>query len=180
MGYPPRASGGRRYAVATGQTADRTQLAETVIAGFSGGDWEQFRAPLASDVVYQETGTGRRVQGVDEYLGLVQGWKQAFPDANGTIRNVVASGDKVVQEVVWEGTQTGEMATPGGTLPASGRRIMVWASLWYAFEGDTIREIHHHLDVMSMLQQLGAVPDGQQGGQGHPGPEDAAGQPTGA
>ena len=138
------------------QTEDRARIAEGLIDAFSAGDWARFRAALASDVVYQETGTGRRVQGVDEYVALVQGWKQAFPDAAGTIRRTVASGDIVVQEVVWEGTHNGDLETPGGTLPASGRRIEVEASMWYAFaEGDTLREVRHHLDVMTMLQQLG-------------------------
>ncbi len=91
-------------------------------------------------------------------MQIVQAWKQAFPDAIGTIRNVVASGNTVVQEVEWVGTQTGDMATPGGVLPASGKQIAVLASLWYIIQGDTIQEVHHHLDIMTMLMQLGAIP----------------------
>ena len=57
-----------------------------------------FAAGMAPDVVYEETGTQRRVDGVDAYVQLCQGWKQAFPDARGEIRNVVASGNTGVQE----------------------------------------------------------------------------------
>jgi predicted ester cyclase len=109
-------------------------------------------------VIYQETGTGRRAESADAYLQLLQGWKQAFPDATGTIRNVVANGNTVVQELEWTGTQTGDMPTPAGVLPASGKRIVVLASLWYTFQGDTIQEVHHHLDIMTMMAQLGAIP----------------------
>jgi steroid delta-isomerase-like uncharacterized protein len=140
------------------QTKNPAQVAEALIAAFNAGDWAQFRAPLAPNVDYEETGTQRRTQSADEYVQLVQGWKQAFPDVQGTIRNVVSSGDTVVQEITWVGTQTGPLPWPGGTLPASGKQITVQASLWYTFQGDTIQEIHHHLDVMSMLQQLGALP----------------------
>jgi len=40
-------------------------------------DWERFRGLLAPDAVYAETGTGRRVEGADAYVALVQGWKRA-------------------------------------------------------------------------------------------------------
>ena len=142
----------------TEQRKDLTGIAETTITAFNTSDWAQFRAALAPDVIYQETGTGRRAESADAYVQLLQGWKQAFPDAIGTIRNVVAHGNTVVQELEWTGTQTGDMATPGGILPASGKQIAVLASLWYTIQGDTIQEVHHHLDIMTMLQQLGAIP----------------------
>jgi steroid delta-isomerase-like uncharacterized protein len=139
-------------------TKNLAQVAEAFIAAFNAGDWPQFRAPLAPNVVYEETGTQRRTQSADEYLQLVQGWKQAFPDVQGTIHNVVSSGNTVVQEITWVGTQTGPLSGPGGTLPASGKQITVRAALWVTFQGDTMQEIHHYLDVLSMMQQLGALP----------------------
>ena len=138
--------------------ADVTKVAEELIDAFNAGDWQRFRAVLAPDVRYEETGTQRSVQGADQYVQLCQGWKQAFPDASGTIRNSVSSGTTVVQEVTWEGTQSGPLATPGGPLPASGKRITVQAVLWTTMEGGKSKEIHHHLDVLTMLQQLGAIP----------------------
>jgi hypothetical protein len=50
------------------------------------------------------------------------------------------------------------METPGGTLPPSGAPISVEASLWIRFHGDKAREVHHYLDVLSLLQQIGAIP----------------------
>jgi steroid delta-isomerase-like uncharacterized protein len=139
-------------------TQNLAQVAEALIAAFNAGDWAQFGAALASHVVYEETGTQRRTQTADEYLQLVQGWKQAFPDAQGSIIKVVSSGNTVVQEITWTGTHTGPLLTPSGTLSASGKSIRVQASVWYTFQGDTIHEVHHHLDVLSMLLQLDALP----------------------
>ena len=141
----------------TQQSKNLTQVAQDVIEAFNAGDWERFKAPLAADVMYEETGTQRRVQDADAYVQLCQGWKQAFPDAKGTIRNVVSTGNTVVQEVLWEGTQDGDLPGPSGTLPASGRRIMVPAIVWLTFQGDQVREIHHHIDMMVMMQQLGVM-----------------------
>src|SRR5690349_14656232 len=146
----------RRYIMTAGQRQDMTDIAETVITAFSNGDWAQFRAPLATNVHYEETGTGRQTDSAEEYVQLVQAWKQSFPDAVGRIRNVVAHGDTVVQEIIWEGTHTGDMPTPGGVIPASQKRISVPASIWYRFQGDIIQEVHHHIDIMTMMTQLGA------------------------
>jgi steroid delta-isomerase-like uncharacterized protein len=141
-----------------GQRQNVADIAERFITAFSNSDWTQFRASLAPNVVYEETGTGRRTESADAYVQLVQGWKQSLPDAKGTIRNVVTQGNTVVQEVLWEGTHTGEMVTPGGVLPASGKRVTVLASVWFTFQGDLIQEVRHHIDIMTMMAQIGAIP----------------------
>jgi len=138
--------------------ADLTQVAADLIDAFNEADWERFRAVLSPDAVYAETGTGRRVEGADAYVQLCQGWKEALPDVRGTIRGAVAGEHTVAQEILWEGTHTGPMHTPGGTLEPSGATISVQASLWARFEGDKAREVHHYLDVLTLLQQIGAVP----------------------
>ena len=135
-----------------------TQVANELIAAFSAGDWTRFRATLAPDVAYEETGTGRSTAGADTYVALCQGWRDAFPDAHGTVERAVASGEVVAQEVTWTGTQTGPLVTASGTLPASGRRITVQATLWYTVRDGRTTAIRHHLDIMTMLQQLGAIP----------------------
>lgn len=137
---------------------DLTEAAPELIDAFNEADWERFRGVLAPDAVYAETGTGRRVEGADAYVELCQGWKEALPDVRGTIRGAVAGDDTVAQELLWEGTHTGPMQTPGGTLEPSGAQISVEASLWVRFEGDKAREVHHYLDVLTLLQQIGAIP----------------------
>ena len=137
---------------------DLTQASADLIDAFNEADWERFRGILSPDTVYSETGTGRRVEGAEAYVTLCQGWKVALPDVRGTIRGAIASEDQVAQEILWEGTHTGPMETPEGTLPPSGAQISVEASLWIRFDGDKAREVHHYLDVLSLLQQIGAIP----------------------
>jgi steroid delta-isomerase-like uncharacterized protein len=137
---------------------EEIRLAGELIDAFSAGDWARFRATIAPDVAYEETGTGRRTEGADAYVALCQGWRAAFPDASGTIERAVASSTVVAQEVLWEGTQTGPLATASGTLPPSGRRIAVRATLWYTLRDGRATAIRHHLDVLTMLGQLGALP----------------------
>lgn len=142
----------------TPPTKTPVHLAETVITAFNAADWEQLRAVVAPNLVYTETGTQRRVESLEDYLHLLQGWKQALPDARGTILKAVSQGNTAVQEVIWEGTQTGPLPTPAGTLPPSGKAIRVPAAIWYTVEGELVQEVHHYLDVLALLQQLGALP----------------------
>ena len=141
-----------------GSGTDLAQAATDLIGAFNEADWERFRGLLAPDAVYAETGTGRRVQGADAYLQLVQAWKDAFPDVSGTVNQTIVSGDTVAQELRWDGTHTGPMQTPAGTLEPTGRRISTEASLWSRFEDGLVREVHHYLDVMMLLLQIGAIP----------------------
>jgi steroid delta-isomerase-like uncharacterized protein len=134
-----------------------TRVATEAIEAFNSADWPRFQRLLTPDIVYHETGTGRRVSGPDAYVELCQGWKQAFPDVHGTIHRSVASGATAAQEITWTGTHEGELETPAGTVPASGAKIEVQATWWVTVTGEQITEARHHLDVFSLLQQVGVI-----------------------
>ena len=79
---------------------DPIRVAEGMVEAFNDLDWPAFAALLDPDVVYEETGTGARVEGAEPYLALCQGWKAAFPDVRGTVVRQLAGGETVVQEVL--------------------------------------------------------------------------------
>jgi steroid delta-isomerase-like uncharacterized protein len=128
-----------------------------LIDAFNGADWDRMRTHLADDVTYSETGTGRRIEGADAYLELCHGWRDAFPDVAGTITDSAGGDGVAVLEIRWQGTHTGPLMTPAGVLPPSGNRVEADASFWARYDGDRIRELHHHLDVLTLLQQVGAL-----------------------
>ena len=134
-----------------------TRVATDAIEAFNSADWPRFRGLLAPDLVYQETGTGRRVSGPDAYVELCQGWREALPDVRGTINRSVASGDTAVQEITWTGTHDGALETPVGAVSASGAKVEVDATLWVTVEGEQIKKANHHLDVLSLFRQVGVI-----------------------
>ena len=141
------------------QTADKmVQIAREQVDAFNSGDWEHVRAGLASDSRYDELGTQRKVDGPEKIMELFKGWKQAFPDAAGTVTGAFASGDTAALEVTWKGTHTGPLTTAEGTIPASGKRQETPAAIFYLFEGDKIKESRHYFDSMTLLKQIGAQP----------------------
>jgi steroid delta-isomerase-like uncharacterized protein len=141
------------------QTSDKmVEIAREQVDAFNTGDWERVRAGLASDARYDELGTERKIDGPEKIMELFKGWKQAFPDAAGTVTSAFASGDTAVLEVTWKGTHTGPLTTAEGTIPASGKRQETPAAIVFTFEGDKIKESRHYFDSMTLLKQIGALP----------------------
>jgi ketosteroid isomerase-like protein len=137
---------------------DLRETAADLIDAFNQADWERFRSHLSPDVVYLETGTGRRLEGADAYVEACREWRRALSDVHGTVLAELAGEDLVAQEVQWTATHDGPLELPSGPLAATGRHVDVRASFWARFEGDVVAEAHHHLDVLTLLGQLGALP----------------------
>ncbi len=135
---------------------DLIKVAREAVEAFNKDDVER-SATLLGTGVYNEVGTGRQLRGKAEILPALQGWRKAMPDVKGTVTNAFASGNKAVLEVTWEGTQTGPMDGPGGTLPPSGKRETTPAAWVFEFDGDKVKESRQYFDMMSFMQQIGAI-----------------------
>src|ERR1051325_7961611 len=118
-------------------TADAMiKIAREQVNAFNSGDWEALRAGLAPDARYDELGTQRMINGHEKIIELFKGWKQAFPDAVGSVTSAVASGDTAVLEVTWKGTHTGPLVTAAGTIPPSGKVQETPACYFFTFSGE--------------------------------------------
>jgi len=138
-------------------TQELIDVAREEVEAFNAGNWDRYRELHAPDAVYEELATHRRVEGVDAIVETNREWREAFPDAKGTITNAVACGDTVTVEITWEGTQSGPLPVPGGDIPPSSRRAEVKAVQILEISDHRIKENRHYFDMMGMLQQLGAM-----------------------
>jgi len=136
---------------------DLIKTARSVVEAFNDNDWDRFGSLMTATTRYNEVGTQRRLQGVAEISQGLQSWKEAMPDVKGTVTNAFANTDRAVLEVTWEGTHTGPLAGPGGTIPASGKPLVTPSAWVFEFEGDKIKESRNYFDMLSFLQQIGAV-----------------------
>ena len=68
----------------------------------------------------------------------------------------------MVIEITWEGTQSGPLATPEGQeLPPSNKRETVKAVKVIEIEDGKIKVLRHYLDLMTLLQQIGAMDEAE-------------------
>ena len=133
-------------------------VARESIECFNASDFDRLRSLLADDSYEEEVATQRRLEGADAQVDVARGWKQAFPDGRGTVTGAYADGNAVAIELTWEGTQSGPMQTPDGQeFPPSNRRATVKAVQVMEIEDGKIKTLRHYFDLMTLLQQIGAM-----------------------
>jgi steroid delta-isomerase-like uncharacterized protein len=123
--------------------------------GYDKKDWEAVRASVAPDVHYDEMATHRSVQGVDEFIAILQAWAKAFPDSRATYHKAIESGNTVVLELTWVGTHSGPLQTPDGSLAATGKPIKVAACMIVEIGGEKVKSLRHYFDLATLMQQVG-------------------------
>ena len=83
----------------------------------------------------------------------------AFPDAQVTVEDLIAEGDRVVNRVTIRGTQTGELNEPPvGRLSPTGKQITYTAIAINRFAGGKSVEVWSVGDDLGFWQQLGVIP----------------------
>lgn len=96
--------------------------------------------------------------GREGFLQFMSSFKTAFPDIEMTHTHLVASGDDVAVEFVWNGTHTGPLVSAAGTIPPTGRRVegarvaefLTWR------DGRLIRLVNYQ-DLGNVLRALGVL-----------------------
>jgi len=135
-----------------------TELVKRHLAALSADNWVEYRAGLTDNAVYEEVATGLRAAGADKYEAAVRMWKKAFPDLKAKVINSFDSGDQVVAEVEWEGTQSGPLDTPLGTIPPTNKHGTIQGVLIAKIKDGKIAEMRQYFDALSLMKQLNVLP----------------------
>ena len=78
----------------------------------------------------------------------------AFPDWHGTVDDIVAEGDTVVNRWTGHGTHLVELMG----IPATGKPVTLTGITIFRVAGDKIVEEWTEMNQMSLMQQLGVIP----------------------
>ena len=131
--------------------------AKALFLAYNDKNWTAVRAGITPDFVYDEVATARKVQGADEVIALWQGWATAFPDSRATFHQELTSGNMVVLEHTWNGTHSGPLQMPTGTIPATGKSINLRACAVVEIVGDKAKLTRQYFDMATLLQQIGVT-----------------------
>jgi steroid delta-isomerase-like uncharacterized protein len=85
---------------------------------------------------------------------LLAAFRAAFPDQRVAIEDLIAEGDKVVNRATYSGTHRGEFQ---GIAPTGKRFTIAGINVSRIADGKVVED-WTVLDMLGMLQQLGAVP----------------------
>ena len=131
------------------------EAAKAPLLAYNDKNWERVRATVTHNFVYDEVATRRRLQNADDTIVVWKGWAQAFPDSQATFNETLVSGNTVVLDITWRGTHTGQLQTPKGPVPGTGKPIEIRACVVSEISGDKARSQRHYFDMLTLLEQLG-------------------------
>lgn len=122
--------------------------------GWSGGKYDLAYEIIAPVMIVHGAGGQPINSGPDGLIDLIKTWRTAFPDGNMTIDDIIVEGDIVAIRNTWHGTQK----APFYGIPASNKWVDVTSiGIDRVVEGKVV-EGWGELDMVGMMQQLGALP----------------------
>ena len=119
-------------------------------------DLERFLSCFSDDAYVRNIPTGTDFRGPDIAL-VASGMADAFPDIHRELFDMYAMDDVIVVELAIRGTHQGPLATPAGTIPATGRTIDVPCCDVFRIKDGKVVSFHCYNAASIMMQQLGLV-----------------------
>jgi steroid delta-isomerase-like uncharacterized protein len=114
---------------------------------------------VSDNVVIYNVAQDVQIKGKEGFLGFMNFWSSAFPDAKVEIKSMNVSGDKVITEFTGKGTHNGIFETPAGRIDPTGRKINIPFCEIFFIKSGLIQSSHLYFDVNTIIQQLGVIPE---------------------
>ena len=131
------------------------ELAEAFYKAFADGDVETAMSYYTDDCISKTPAGALDKAGHEQ---MTRAFKGAFPDSRMEVERAVETGDEVFFAGRFAGTHTGDLPTPNGAIPASGRAIDVPFADYFRVAGGRIAAHEAYFDQLTMLGQIGALP----------------------
>ena len=109
---------------------------------------------ISPDYVGYSVGSPEPVRGIEGFRHYNHAYKTAFPDLKLTVEDVMTSGDQAYWRFRAQGTHRGTL----NGIPPTGRPVDFEGMLSSRFADGKWVEDHIQLDLLLMLQQIGAIP----------------------
>ena len=117
-------------------------------------DLDAIEETYAPDFVWHEP--DQDIRGYEQGRQFASTFFDAFPDINITVEDAIAEGDQVATRYTIRGTHRGETEEFG---PPTGRQMELRGITIQRFEDGKIVEQWEAYDNLSVMQQLGLVPE---------------------
>lgn len=122
--------------------------------GWSGGNYDLAHEIIAPVMTVHGAGGQAVGMGPEGLIDLIKTWRTAFPDGKMTVDDIIVEGDLVGIRNTWHGTQTESFYG----IPPSGKTVHVTSVGLDRVKDGQVVEGWGELDMVGMMQQLGAMP----------------------
>lgn len=134
---------------------NNTRLAQQLYDAFNRRDFDIAANAVTDDYELVNMALGKTWHGRNGVMQFQQEWATAFPDSKVTIDSIAATDDMVTVEFTGRGTHTGPLTGPAGTIPATGKPLVLHLCDVHKITNGKISSSHTYYDTLGMLQQLG-------------------------
>jgi steroid delta-isomerase-like uncharacterized protein len=125
---------------------------------FNAHDANGWASHYAENAVLYDPQYGEAKNGRDAVLKDIQDFFAAFPDIQFNVLGVVDGGNQMAIQGTGAGTHQGSMEGPGGTIPATNKRVEIpFAAFIRVSPQGLIEEERRYYDMAGMMQQLGLM-----------------------
>ncbi len=119
-------------------------------------DVEGFVGLFAEDGYFWDVSAGAKYYGAD--IGkTVDIYAAAFHDMHRELGNFYVAGDVVIVELTLNGTQTGPLAMPAGTIPPTGKEMHAPCCDVFHLKDGKVTSFHCYTAATIILGQLGVL-----------------------
>ena len=138
-------------------TTEPVELVRRFVAGYNDRSLHDDAASIfASDLVVVNESAGRNTQGVDAFLQhAFDGWVRAVPDARVELVDYQVRDGSFAFTRRSTGTFEGELETPEGPVPGTGKPFEMEMRVEATVEGDRITRWVSEYDVADWQKQVG-------------------------
>jgi len=137
-----------------------TEIKDTAahfVAAFNAHDDKALNTLHADHIKFEAPG-GFKAGTSHEATAYAMNWIKAFPNGKMTVQHEIVSAPWVVQEVVMEGTHTGPLETPNGTIQPTHKKVAGKGVQLLRIENGKIVEAKIYFDMFEQMSQLGLIP----------------------
>ena len=127
------------------------------VAAFNAHDDKALDTLHADHIKFEAPG-GFKASTSHEATAYAMNWIKAFPNGKMTVQHEIVSAPWVVQEVVMEGTNTGPLETPNGTIQPTHKKVAGKGVQLLRIENGKIVEAKIYFDMFEQMSQLGLIP----------------------
>lgn len=125
------------------------------LKAFDANDYEALKAMHSPNFVIHMSG---QTLPMDMALNMMMGFKTAFPDGSHMFDEVIVEGNMAALQGSYGGTHTGPMMN----IPPTGKPFRAnFISISRYSDDGKLEELWINFDEMSMMRQLGLIPNGQ-------------------
>jgi steroid delta-isomerase-like uncharacterized protein len=122
--------------------------------GWSGGKYELAHEIISPEMKVHGAGGQAVGMGPDGLIDLIKTWRTAFPDGRMEIDDLIVEGDLVAIRNTWYGTHEADFYG----VPPSGKSVAVTSVGLDRVTDGKVNEGWGELDMVGMMQQMGALP----------------------